>query len=304
MKLFRFFKNFTQKPSTLVGLTLDQISLKLVELGKLNDHFFVHACTETALPSAHFSFDHPEFSDFLKKSIQASHITTNQVSLALPDTSVLFKSIELDKNLNEAEITIQVQECAKQYFNYPLSELAIDFEVLNQSNKHSDLREVRWVAARRVEVETQVNALSTAGLTVVAMEIDSLSLKRAAQFYVRSRHPGVKIFAAVQVYSSYILMIIISQDVTIYTILENYTDESYLAISHSLQQFLNNSVDSQPSLVLFSGYAVENLLARVKDQFNIKTDLLDILSLLKFSSPYIKPYEFSINAGLAMWRTV
>jgi len=312
MKLLNLFKRLARKPPSLLGLTLDQTSLRLVELGKAGDGYLLRHCSQTPFPSTDspqgFSLTHPEFLSFLKQTIQKSNLTTRQVALALPHSSVLFKSIELDKNLNETEIAIQVRCHAEQYFNYPLSELMMDFELLGDSKHHADLREVRWVAARRLEVESQLNALANAGLSVVAVEVDSFSLQRAASYYIKKHNMQSAKIAVIQIYDTHLLFIVLHQDICIYTRIENYAAGQYddldttifATVIHVLQLFITNELDDPLSLILLAGQPVcAELLDKILEKVGIKARYLDVFSLLNFFTPQAS-HEFAISTGLAM----
>jgi type IV pilus assembly protein PilM len=308
MKLLNFLKNLLPKPPALLGLTLDQQGLQLVELSRVGDDYLLRYCNQIPCPSndatQNFSFAHPAFPDFLKQTIQTTNITTNQVALALPYSSVLFKSIELDKQLNESEIAIQVHAHAEQYFNYPLSELMIDFELLDTSKNHPDLIELRWVAARKLEVETQINALAVAGLQVVAVEVDSFSLQRVASYYLKKQSSQLDNVVVIQVYDSHILLMVLGEKKCIYTRIENYIPDTRedlnACIFSTVTFFLNNQTDKTPSLILLAGHRVSaELLERINAHFNITARYLDVFSLLNFFTPH-PPHQFAISTGLAM----
>jgi Tfp pilus assembly PilM family ATPase len=301
MKLLHFFKQFIPKPAALIGLTLEQASLKLVELAKVGNNYAMRVCHQVILPSACHSFAHPEFPCFLKNALRTVHITTHKVVLALPYSSVLFKTIELDKKLTAQEIAIQVREHAQQYFNYPLAELMMDFELLGDAKHQPGLREVRWVAARRQEVELQISALAKSGLTVVAVEVDAFSLRRAAQFYIRHRYPNAEKTAVIQVYFTHLLLIVLDKDWVIYTRQESYIEDIKTAILKILQLFLSSKAGIDLSLILFSGSGVtKNLLTEMQGQFGLEAAYLDILPLLSPAVTDMASAELAINMGLAM----
>ncbi len=308
MKLLNLFKKFLPKQPTLLGLTLAK-SLRLIELKDSNDGYSLHACCEIPLPSTHaadnVSFAHPEFPTFLKQALQQSRITTSQVALALPYQSVLFKNIEVDKKLNQQEIEIRVREHAEQYFNYPLSELLMDFELLGPSKNHADLMQIRWVAARKLEVETQINALATAGLCVVSVEVDSFSLHRAAAYYLKNKALQADTVAVIQLYETHLLLIVLHKNSCIYTRIENYApnkndSDIALAVVDSVQNFLYAQSDNNVSLVLLAGDFVSvELLEKTQSYFNITTARLDVFECLNVVTPQASE-KFAINAGLAM----
>lgn len=316
MKLIHFFKKHFTQSLTLLGIDLDQQSLRLIELNKINSTYLLRSCIQVSLPEKNvpedFSWNHPEFSDFLKKTIQESNIKTRQVALALPHTSVLFKTIELDKTLRASEMMAQIRNHAEQYFNAALSNLMIDFEILGDSKHHPDLREVRWVAAKRLEVESRISVLAAAGLTASVVEVDSFSIQRVAIFFIKKNKLHLNSAAIIHIYFSQILLTVFHKKTYIYTRVENYDTkmDDFSALTHIIVRILNVFLSINPeyrlSLILLSGHHISvDLLSDIQKQTNIETKPLDIFSVLKNKNidEKLSTTHFSVSVGLAM-RTV
>lgn len=312
MKLIYFLKKLTQKPNSLLGLDIDQKTLRCVQLNRVKGTYALHSFTQTQLPlqnpDQNFYWDQPQFVDFLKDLIQKSNLSSQHVALALPYSTVLFKTIELDKTLHASEIAIQIQAHAEQYFHYPLSELMVDFELLGHSKHHPDLREVRWVAAKRTEVEMRTQALIAAGLTPVVVEVDSFSLQRAAVFFLKNRKIDGYI-AMVHLYFSYLLFMVLHQDKIMYTRVENYltplsagkTAMVSATILRTLQLFSTSEPEINLSLILLSGSDIpHDLLDNVQNQTGVTTEYLNIFSELDGAIEINNPSAMNISAGLAM----
>lgn len=308
MQLPNLLKKLLPKPPALLGITLDQQCIRLTELSKVRGDFSLRSCKQIPLPpadTAHFSFTHPELPSLLKQAIQEIGATTHRVALALPHSSVLFKTIELDKALRDKEIAIQVRAHAEKHFKYPISELMLDFEILGRSKNHLDLIEVRWVAARRAEVDAQVNALALAGLQVIAVEVDLFSLSRLASYYITKHAMQSSSVAVIHVHDAYALCIVLHEHYCIYTRVEHYvsyTDSDLSArVISAIQLFLSSQSDpSNLSAILLAGHpASSDLLEKIQTQFDIKAQHLDIFSLLGSRTSHA-PHQFAISAGLAM----
>lgn len=319
MKLLNFFQKFFTKPSTLLGVDVDHYALRLTKLKKVGATYCIQSCHQFPFPqenvAGNFSWENPEFLDFLKKAIKKSNIGDCKAALALPYTSVLFKTIELDKRLTETEIEIQVNAHAKQYFNYPISELMIDFELFGTSKNHPDLREVQLVAVKRSEVMSRVNTLEAAGLLSGVVEVDSYSLQRAAIFFIRKKQLQESVVAVIHIHFFCVFLIVFYQGFPIFTRVENSGFDNMgsreqgitESITCALKIFLSSATDKNLSLILLSGCDVSsNLLNQVYGQTSIETQKFDIFSVLEKSIDLeeYKSHEFLISVGLAMRKSL
>jgi len=312
MKPLHFLKKILPKPPTLIGLTLDQTVLRLVELQKAGDNYLLCHHSQTPLPAIapaeNFSFTHPACVDFLKQTFQKYNIATRQVAFALPHAALLFKTIELDKNLKELDIAMQVRRHAEQYFNYPLNELMMDFELLGDSKNHADLREVRWMAARRSEVDGPLNALRAAGFIVHLADIDSYALCRVSGYVLKKQLSQRAHIGIIYFYSSSLLLVVSSQGRCIYARTEDYINHSHENLDHTvnqaLQVFLSHHADISLSCILFAGQMLDaEILKKTQEKFRIPADTLDVsfpTGLSVGAGMTRLSHEFAVNIGLAM----
>jgi Tfp pilus assembly PilM family ATPase len=316
MKPLHFLKKILPKPSTLIGLTLDQTALRLVELQKVGDDYLLRHYSQTPLPvtatGENFSFAHASCVDFLKQTFQKYNITTQHVAFALPHAAALFKTIELDKNLKEMDIAIQVRRHAEQYFNYPLNELMMDFELLEDSKNHAGLREVRWMAARRSEVDVPFNALRAAGFIVDLVDIDSYTLCRVAGYALKKQLSQRAYIAMIYFYPASLLLVVSSQGRCLYARTEDYRAHppENLApciestVNQALQVYLSNHADVSLSCILFAGQIPdEEIPKKTQDKFRIPVDTLSVWfprDLSVDTGMTRLSHEFAVNIGLAM----
>lgn len=307
MSLLPSFKKLLPKPPRRIGLTLDQTALQLVELEKVGKHYVLHHCSKTPLPTKKtgedFSFVHPACVDFLKQTLQKYNITTKQVALGLPYASALFKTIALDKNLTEREIALQVRTHAEAYFNYPVSELRMDFELLGLSKENPGLREVRWIAARRVEVEKALEVLDAVGLSVTSVGVDSYALCSVANYYIEKQHVSAAYLVVLHLYDSALLCVAIEKGICTYMHAEKYRtpDSVFLNASEAIQFFLAHPKERPVACILLSGKCIsDDLLEKIQDKFHIFTARLDVFAQSDLSLSSLESPSFSIQIGLAM----
>jgi type IV pilus assembly protein PilM len=173
---------FGRKTSVLLGINVDTSAVRLVELAHASAGYQLQTCAQVPLAleanTRSLDWQHPSVIAGLQQVLQQRQSNTCQVAIALPQAAALFKTVELDKSLTAHEITAQVQQHAQQYFNYPLTELMWDFEILTTPARHAALQQIRWVAARRQEVQMRTEVLTKLGLDVVAVEVEAFSLQR------------------------------------------------------------------------------------------------------------------------------
>lgn len=308
-------KKLAHSPPALLGLDIDHEFIRLVELIRVNNTYILRAASKIPHllhPQIHASWEHPQLLAALKLAIHEAGVQTRQVAFALPHATVLFKTVELDKTLNDREIAMQVRNYAEQYFNYPLSELMLDFEVLAASATHPDLQLIRWVAARRQEIEKRTNILASLGLKTTVVDVDCFALQRIAKVMAQSLVSLSQPAVVIHINVSCVLLTVFNQQDTIYTRVENYLTAgsdlapTVAAILRALQSYLTSAVDNLPSLILISGLTTsEELLATVHAQTGIKVHVLEAFSQLECSAiadqiTHLSPPEFAICTGLAM----
>jgi Tfp pilus assembly PilM family ATPase len=322
MSLLPFLKKILPKPPRRIGLMLDHAGLQLLELEKVGKNYVLHHYSQTLFPAKnrgeHFSFAHPLCIDFLKQTLQKYHLTSRKVALGLSHASALFKTIFLDKNLTEREIALQVRTHAEAYFNYPLSELRMDFEPLGISKENPGLREVRWVAVRRVEVEKALEVLDAVGLSVTSVGIDSYALCSVANYYMQKQQRSPTHLVVLHLHDSYLLFAAIEKEICTYMRTEKYeiplpldsislhASEVFSAIVQSMQLFLAHGKERPVTCILLSGkYVSDALIEKVQDRFHVSTTRLDVFAHLCSPEPTLSPSSpesplFSIQVGLAM----
>ncbi len=308
MKFFSLLKKLKIRQQTLLGFYSDHRSVSIVELSRKKEGYQIHHATQLFLSHEHSekmaSWDTPENLDLLQQHLLKEKFLTNEVAIALPYSSVLFKQIEIDKALTDLEVLCHLQEKTRQYIHYPASELMIDFEILGVSKKHPDLNEVRWVTAKTQEILPKIKALEAIQLKPMIVEVESYTLKRVANFSIKRRCSDDRLVAVVQIYHRYFLWMVLEKGVSIYLRSENFLDAANLEamLFNEMHLFLNNHQKKSISLLLVSGlYLDHEIIDSLKKSLKIPVERLrvfdeigDLKSLDELSS------DFLMAAGLAM----
>ncbi len=85
----------------------------------------------------------------IKKLIDRTRMSTKEVALAVPDSTVISKIVQINAGLSDKEIEELVVVEADKYIPYPIDEINLDFEVLGHSAKNANMLDVLIVASVR-----------------------------------------------------------------------------------------------------------------------------------------------------------
>jgi type IV pilus assembly protein PilM len=120
------------------------------------------------------------------KSMRQS-FTANRVIMAIPDTSVVNKTLSLPANLTEADmealIRLEMQKC------FPLADMQLDFQVRDCQKRPTDLVDVSVTATHSQNIQKRIDLLSQTGLKPWVIEVESQALQRVAQTFIQEDRP-------------------------------------------------------------------------------------------------------------------
>jgi len=174
---------FSAKKTALVGIDISSTACKLIELGKVGSRYRVESYAVEPLPQdamADRDIRDPEVvGEALKRVIKRSGTSVKHAAVSVAGSSVITKVIQMDKDLNEEEMESQIEVEADQYIPYPLEEVALDFQVIGESEKVPDKVDVLLAASRSENVYSRVDALELAGLTAKVVDVEAYTIERA-----------------------------------------------------------------------------------------------------------------------------
>ena len=177
------FGLFGKKKETLLGVDISSSSVKLLELSKSGDKFRVESYAVEPLPANSVVEkninDAEVVGDIVKKVVGKSRTGVRLASVAVAGSAVITKTIQMNANLNDQELEDQISVEADQYIPYPLDEVAIDFEVLGESETNSEQVDVLLAACRKENVELREDALEIGGLTTRIVDVEAYAIERA-----------------------------------------------------------------------------------------------------------------------------
>lgn len=179
--MLRLFKS----KAPMVGVDISSTSVKLLELARRGEHYQVESYAVVPIPPGVVVEknikDSETLAEIIRKTLIKSQSTAKFAAVALPDSSVINKIIQLDKSLSDDEMEMQIMLEADKFIPYPLEEVRLDFDVLTQSPNHPELVDVMVVASRAENVNTRVETLADSGLEVKVVDVESYAIERACR---------------------------------------------------------------------------------------------------------------------------
>ncbi|MBU3978090.1 type IV pilus assembly protein PilM [Patescibacteria group bacterium] len=130
--------------------------------------------------SSESPLDHQELAAAINKLVIDAKITTNNVSIALPENRVYTKVIDMP-NLSEKELSSAIYWEAEQYIPASLDTMTLDWSILKKikSGQVSKKMQVLLVAAPIQTIKRYQSILELAGLSITSIETEILSVIRS-----------------------------------------------------------------------------------------------------------------------------
>ncbi|MBW7996646.1 MAG: type IV pilus assembly protein PilM [Candidatus Glassbacteria bacterium] len=169
--------------SSVVGLDLGSHSIKVVEI----DHsgkapLLVNYGITELLPGAVVNGQIKERDAVLEAInvlFDSCQITGRQVNIALNGADVIIKTIKTDR-MNDEELAKAITWEAEQQVPFPLSEISMDYQVLDPDTEGEQMN-VLLVAAKRDLINEKLSLLEEAGFDVLLLDVDTFCLLNALE---------------------------------------------------------------------------------------------------------------------------
>lgn len=181
------FKLNAKRKKGLVGVDIGCSSVKLLELSQKGGRYKVESYAKVALADGivvdNSIVDAEALSDALQEVVDLANPSADSVAFFLSNAQVIYKTLEMDKELSDEEREVQIRLDAEQYIPYALDEVSMDFEILGINKQQPDEVYVRLVATQTEHVDSIADALSYAGLTPKVADVENLVLERAFSIF-------------------------------------------------------------------------------------------------------------------------
>ena len=167
-----------RKHAPMIGLDISSSSAKLVELGlSASGEYVLERLASEPFEKGWITDGQIEKFDevvaAVRKLIDKSGTKTRQVVMAMPQSAVITKRINLPAGLRDEELELQVETEANQYIPFSLDEVSLDFCVIGPSPTSGGDIEVLIAASRKERVQDRQGLAEAAGLKPVVLDIES-----------------------------------------------------------------------------------------------------------------------------------
>ncbi len=182
LKLFRFGK------FPCLGIDISDSSIKLVSLSNNKSSHRLEAYARVSLPKN--AVVEKEIKDIevvatcLREAVFLSQSVAKHGAVALSDSSVMTKIIEIEKELPASEFEEQVMFEASKHIPYPLDEIRLDYQAMENLNSNTATMPVLIAASRSETVDAYLQVLEKANITPKLIEIESFAMRKSCMNYI------------------------------------------------------------------------------------------------------------------------
>ena len=181
---------FSKKAQQVIGLDIGSRFIKAVVLNKTNNKFSLQAfACEPIIGNA---FAEREIKDFeavsnaLKKVKAALKYKNKSVAIAVSGSTVLNKIVFMQPGLTDYELESQIELEADSLIPYPLEEVYIDFEEIENSLNSANKIEVLLSAVHKDIVDRRTTLLGEVGYEAKIVDVESYALATAVSSFASS----------------------------------------------------------------------------------------------------------------------
>ena len=182
---------FKKKSTPLVGVDISASAIKLLELSRSGGRYRVESFAVEPLPANSVVdkniTDIDAVGEAIGRAVKKSGTKTKTASAAVAGSAVITKIINMPANLSDADLENQIQVEADQYIPFPLEEVALDFEVIGQSEENPDRVDVLLAASRSDNVDVRVGALEIGGLAAKVIDVEAFALENTIAMLASSQ---------------------------------------------------------------------------------------------------------------------
>ncbi len=166
----------------MVGIDIGTKSIKVIELARSGEAWVLKASGAVGFVgiSPDKATDEKELqaiSDVLAKMVKQIGISSKEVNLSLPESSVFTRVIKFPL-LSDEEVSAAVKWEAEQYVPIPINEAVVEYMILEKNDK-TNSTSVLLMAAPKAVVEKYVKVMRLADLTPVFAETELTATARA-----------------------------------------------------------------------------------------------------------------------------
>jgi type IV pilus assembly protein PilM len=114
----------------------------------------------------------------IQQIVTENQIKTKDVVVAVSGHSVIVKKIKVQR-MKPEELEENIPFEAEQYVPYAIEDVNLDFQILESATPGSNEMDVLLVAVKKDIINDYLSIISTAGLSVVVVDVDAFALQNA-----------------------------------------------------------------------------------------------------------------------------
>jgi type IV pilus assembly protein PilM len=174
-------KEFFTGTKKLVGLDIGSSSLKLAEILSTSHGHVLNSFRQIPVPKGVIvdgALEDPSaLSSLIKELFRNSGCKGKGVVTSLSGNNVIVKKVTLAQ-MEEKELRDLIRDEAGKYLPFDnMDDVNYDFQILGDNEYNPNQMDVIIVAAKKSDVNSYVDAITSAGLNVVIMDVDSFALE-------------------------------------------------------------------------------------------------------------------------------
>ena len=209
--MFNFLKSLFSFGSVL-GVDIGTASIKAVEIAKnspkprlknygiLNTYGHLDRFN-SAIQTNSLKISENETAELLKKLIKKTKFSSRNAIASIPAFSAFITLIEMPM-MSEAEINKSMAFQVKQHIPLPISDVAIEWIKIGERDEAGSLKQqILFISIPKEIISRYQNIFKMAGLNLMALEVESISLVRALAI-----DPKTTIIADIGAYSTNIIV--------------------------------------------------------------------------------------------------
>lgn len=286
-----------RQPASILGIDINSSAVKLVELTDAEPRYQIKNYVIKPLPKGAVIgktiMDKKTVVAAIKSALRQMATKISLAAMAIPNSAVMTKLIQLDSSLTKSEMENHIFFEADHYFETPVAQIYTDFIVLGRSRVNDKQLDILVVAGQRKEVEVRSEIIRAAGLKLVAMDVESLALARAIKFFYQSN------ILLVQAEYQSLLLGILNENELLQLHTEEWRQEQNIEfiiqqIKRQLQIISLHQIQPE-QIVLMGDRADTFLLTELQKHTQIPVKVID--NLLGNLSPALM-----LGYGLALWQ--
>ncbi|MGE8532554.1 MAG: pilus assembly protein PilM [Acinetobacter guillouiae] len=211
-----------RKPNKgLIGVDISSTTVTILELSVKNGRYWVESYGLSPLLDGSVvekNILNPEaVADALERAVNIGNPQSQNVAVAVPTSMVIHKIIEMDADMSDEEREVQIRMDAEQYIPFPLDEVSLDFEVLNDKLANPNRVNVLLVATRAENIDSRVEVLEIAGLSPKIADVESYAIERAFDVFSDTLPIGVNLVGILDIGHTMTTLSVMQNGKIIYT---------------------------------------------------------------------------------------